>query len=384
MIGTALIISLISNTEGLNVLINEALSKIGANNIFITPAGSGVASARATPREAIKLSDGDITMLSNLPSVRAVSPFYLTKGTLTGGGMQQSVSIIGLDPSLTYYILPDLEILQGSDLSPSDMAMVAIGYDVAFPPGETGKSIPLYSSITLELAVEGQIVRRSFVVGAIYKKFGSTPYLDVDKSILITIPQARQIFKSASYPSIVLVVESADVVEPTIDILKAIYREDIDVISPLTILKQVKIILNNFTIFLLVVSSVALLVAGVGIMNTMFMTVMERTKEIGVLRALGLSKREVAKVFLTESVLIGIIGGILGVILGSILAISVGSMFSSFIVGMHGTPVIYQPNPTPPVLLGSFVFAVLVGLLSGIYPAMRAANLDPVQALRME
>ena len=126
-------------------------------------------------------------------------------------------------------------------------------------------------------------------------------------------------------------------------------------------------------------------------MNTMIMSVMERTREIGVLRALGFSQKDVATVFLMEAALIGIIGGILGVSMGVVSSTVMGGIFARMFrvenpsTGFaRGLEFSYSPVITPELLGMSFIFAIIVGLASGLYPALKAARMDPVQALRTE
>ncbi|MCC6024158.1 MAG: FtsX-like permease family protein [Thaumarchaeota archaeon] len=380
-IGILAVITLISNTNGFDNFLNEVLSKIGSNNIWITPTRGG----------SVKFTDTDVIMLSRLPGVRATAPFYLTRVMLRSGSIEKQVIFLATDPRMIKLILPDLELLEGEPLQPADVTAVALGYKVAHPPDEPSKSIKLYSSVSVLFQSERSIKTKTFVVSAIYNEFGSTPYLDVDNSILATVEAAKNMFGSKYYPAIVIVANSPDAVEPLINMLKDIYGNDIEIISPLTIVRNVRAIISNFSIFMLIVASVSLVVAGIGIMNTMIMSVMERTREIGVLRALGFTQKHVAAVFLAEAALIGAIGGLLGIVLGVLASLFLGDIFARMLQVREASTSIaqvlqisYTPVITPELIIESFFFAILVGVFSGLYPAVKAARMDPVQALRSE
>jgi len=187
----------------------------------------------------------------------------------------------------------------------------------------------------------------------------------------------------AKNPGIIFVTATGkDVVTDTADAIKKLIEKkygegSVIVYTTEQILEQVNMLLGVITIFIMGIASISLIVGGIGIMNAMVTSVLERTKEIGLYKALGASNRKVLSIFLLEAGFIGLIGGIIGVIFGFAMAALIAVIGSASGYGL--TAVI-----TPQIILGGLGFAIIIGMLSGFYPALRASRLDPVEALRYE
>jgi putative ABC transport system permease protein len=162
--------------------------------------------------------------------------------------------------------------------------------------------------------------------------------------------------------------------------------KDFTVSSAQSLQEQISSVMSTITLFLGGIAAISLLVGGIGIANTMFMSVIERTRQIGVLKSLGATKGEIMKLFLTESALLGLIGGIIGVLLGVVLSELISTLGGSF--GMFGGARTQgqgiQTVVSPELFFLGIAFSVLIGAVSGLLPARRASNLQPVEALRYE
>jgi putative ABC transport system permease protein len=185
-------------------------------------------------------------------------------------------------------------------------------------------------------------------------------------------------FESVELHEIKVHLSSSEEVEATAAILRDLLqplhkdRADVEVTVPLELLKQEEAQKRMFNIVLAVIASISLLVGGIGIMNVMLATVTERTREIGIRRALGAKKKHIVQQFLVEAGVLSALGGIVGVVLGLLIPILIERVFH------QQTQVLLHH-----VLL-AFGISAVVGLVFGIYPAWRAANMDPVEALRHE
>ncbi|MEM4474401.1 MAG: FtsX-like permease family protein, partial [Candidatus Bathyarchaeia archaeon] len=166
----------------------------------------------------------------------------------------------------------------------------------------------------------------------------------------------------------------------------------VTVFVPTALIRQVDGILNLVQMFLVAIGSISLLVAGVGIMNIMTVAVMERTREIGILKAIGAKNRTVLSMFLAEALLIGVIGGLIGEFTGYLLSYGLATVLANFIqpsgVSIAERPEVHRiemaPSFSPLWMLIAFIFAIAICIIFGLYPARKAAKLNPVEALRYE
>jgi putative ABC transport system permease protein len=178
------------------------------------------------------------------------------------------------------------------------------------------------------------------------------------------------------------------------DIETRFEKYSISILVPSSFMRQVDNILNLLQIFLTAIASISLLVAGIGIMNIMTVSVMERTREVGILKAIGAKSRTILTMFLAEAAMIGVIGGFIGLFTGYGLSYALAIVLSSFIQPQQQQdtlfstpgrePLSISPVFTPEWTIAAFVFAIIVCLIFGLYPARKAAKLDPVKALSYE
>ena len=159
-------------------------------------------------------------------------------------------------------------------------------------------------------------------------------------------------------------------------------EHDFTITSSDTLKARVSQITSTFTFFLGGIAAISLLVGAIGIANTMFMSVMERTRQIGILKALGAKNKDIRNIFLVESSMIGFVGGLIGVVIGSLFGIGLGIVMSGAQTRMSGAS--FAPVITAELIIFAILFSVIIGTLSGYFPARRAAKLDPVEALRYE
>jgi putative ABC transport system permease protein len=211
-----------------------------------------------------------------------------------------------------------------------------------------------------------------------------------DSGVYIPLSQAQSFFGTNECDTIIVKLKTSD--QATIDsVTKAIedYFNEVSVTSATAVLGTLSSVFSTINLFLGGIAAISLLVAGISIMNIMIVSLIERTREIGILKALGMKSRTVLFIFLCESVIIGLIGAVIGIVAGWGLANVVAFVFSGggFVgnqTGIGGGGLRITPVLTPTVLAGALAFGIGVSVIFALYPAWRASKLKPVEALRYE
>jgi putative ABC transport system permease protein len=379
VIGVGAVIAMLGIGSGAQETITGSISGIGTNLLFVLSGGS----EEVRNPKPLTLMDAEAMRDSfAAPSVIGVAPLIQGSVEVSYAGEGRVTQGSGVTPD--YRSVRNVELLEGEFISELHMlgrsAVAVLGPDTA--ENLFGRAEGVIGEV---IRIDGQPFR---VIGVTVPKGGSG-FTNEDDRVLVpmTTAQIRLLRRSRDSVDMVLVqaigpdnVASAS--EEISTILRtrhrtAIGEDDFTIFTQQDFLATARTITNVLTIFLGGIAAISLLVGGIGIMNIMLVSVTERTREIGLRKAVGARKRDIMLQFLTESALLSLMGGLLGILLGWGLASAVGVIAAASDADL--TPVI----GIDAVLLAT-LFSAAVGLFFGLYPAKRAADLEPVEALRYE
>jgi putative ABC transport system permease protein len=339
--------------------------------------------SRASSGFGAESTDTQLTK-HDIDALRGIEGIMYASGEISGGeginysGENATLYINGVDPQVWKY-MNTLEVKSGRLLEPADKYVAVIGSDVA--TGIYDKDIGVNQVVT----INGKSVR---VIGVLKEKGGRE-----DSQIYMPIDSAVNVIKDAKkgvFNSIQVKVKSADVVDAVTEkiekkllISRHINKEedkDFSVIALKSMSESITSMTSSVTLFLGAIAAVSLIVGAVGIANTMFTSVLEKTKEIGTMKAIGAKNRDILMIFVFNSAMVGFVGGVFGVILGAL----VSALFPMIGISMTSTEGETGISLSFNLMVSGLGLAVLIGVISGVVPAYRASKLKPVDALRYE
>jgi putative ABC transport system permease protein len=386
IIGVAAVIALMSVGRGAQAAIDSQIKSLGTNLLFVSPGAVSSAGVRQAQGSAQSLTYEDALALNdpvNLPAVAGVAPQVQAFGQVVYQGNNINTQIVGVTPD--YQTVRNTNVGTGEFINQANITarslVAVIGANVASTLF-TGGEDPIGQTI--------RINNVPFRVIGVLESKGGSGFGNQDDQILVPLTAAlarlqRNRFGSGNVVSQISVqatdANQLDAATQQISEVLRVrhhvrYEDDFTIRSQQDMLASANQITGIMTLFLGGVAGISLLVGGIGIMNIMLVSVTERTREIGIRKAIGATRRNVLGQFLTEATILSVLGGLIGIALGAGLArlisgISIGSSTLQPVVGIDS------------VLLAT-LFSLMVGLFFGIYPAYRAAQLNPIDALRYE
>ena len=388
IIGIASVVGLVSIGQGFEHSINEQLNAFGGNAIFISPGrmqagmssfgfgGRGFGDSQALEG---RLTENDVNALRGIHDLESIDGIISDRADVYFRGQKASVNIQGTTTNL-WRIFNIVTLEQGRFFSSSESRAAVVGNIIAKDLFE--HEIKLGDLIVID--------NSSFRVIGIMEPGSGIAASMIDNAIVIPKEDARKMFQNPGDKEVSSIIakaaDNADMVqvEKNIELRlrashnKAVGQEDFTVMSSESVKKTVGNISAAITLFLGGIAAISLLVGAIGIANTMFMSVIERTRQIGILKALGAKNKEILNIFLIESSLLGLIGGIIGVAIGFVFGFALSA------VSLGSGSFAMRPAITIELVLFAILFSIIIGALSGLFPAKRASALEPVDALRYE
>jgi len=375
IIGVASVIALVAVGQGATSGITSQLEALGTNLLTINPGATTTGLVRGAAGSATTLTTDDAAAIGQLEGVAALAPEARTQQVVVAGSQNTTTQIVGT--TADYAHVRNFDLWQGSFLT---SAAVQAGLRVAVLGATTADDLGLgASAVGSTISIDGL----PFTVVGILQPKGGVGFVSQDDQILVPIATVEKYFTgSDSVRTIDVSVASADQMT---DVTNAITTElrtrhelvaadadDFSITNQAQLLSTVGNVTAILTALLAGIASISLVVGGIGIMNIMLVSVRERTREIGIRKAIGARSSDILLQFLVEAMTLSIIGGLVGTALGILV--------SAGIDAVAGWPLVI--NPTTLVLAVGFSGAV--GIIFGVWPARQAAVLDPIAALRYE
>ncbi|WP_235822238.1 ABC transporter permease [Gottfriedia luciferensis] len=361
IIGVSSVIILVSISQGSSKQISDQIGQLGTNLLTVNFYNT----------DQSKFKENDLSTIKKLSGVKEVAPVVSGRVTVKNGKTSSEVSLTGTTSS--YKDVRNLKISSGrffTDFDNDERLKTAIlGSETATTL--FGLSNPVGEKI--------QVNGTSYKVIGVLASSGSSLGQSGDNTVLLPMKVAQRLLQNTTIGSIYIQAENENIVnfakanvESTLSVIFGESQDDFSVTNQQDVINTVSSVSNTMSIMLGGIACISLIVGGIGIMNIMLVSVSERTKEIGIRKAIGAQKTDILLQFLIESIVLSSFGGMIGVGLG-VSAAKLYSMISSTSIAF-----------SLPVILLSFTFSLLVGVIFGVFPAYKASNMRPIQALRFE
>ncbi|HXK37581.1 MAG TPA: ABC transporter permease [Candidatus Paceibacterota bacterium] len=380
VIGIGSVVAMIAIGQGASGSIQSSIQSIGSNLVLVMPgqargAAAGPVSAGRGSATTLKQEDAD-AIAKEVTLAKAIAPEISKRYQVTAKGTNTNTQIVGTVSS--YPVVRNLEIESGSfisDMNVKDLARVAV-------IGPTTRD-DLFGIGAEAIGETVRIKNVQFKIIGITKAKGGSGFSNPDDMIFVPISTAQRYLAGDTYVTTISVAaedpnEMATVQEEITTLLLRKHNisdpklADFQVLNQQDILATASAITNTMTMLLSAIAGISLIVGGIGIMNMMLTTVTERTREIGLRKAIGAKRRDISFQFLVEAVMLTFLGGFIGILLGWLISLLVTSLSG-----------IATEVSTTSILL-AFGVSATIGIVFGYYPARRAAALNPIEALRYE
>jgi putative ABC transport system permease protein len=376
-ISIATIFTLVSLSLGLQEAVKEQFDILGANKLFIMPKAM---MSGGTISGSFMLTEKDVNALEKMSEIEYITYYVMGNVKVNFNGETKYSMAIGIPPERMDIFIEtgSWKVMEGRFPREGERAVVFLGSDFKKEGVIFKKEINLGDKITIN--------EKSFKVIGIAEPIGNP---SDDSSILVPLEEFRETTNISQRIDMIMVEakEGENITELSQKVEKDLRKErgltektqDFTISTPEELLKSIQTILGIITAFLAGIAGISLLVGAVGIANTMYTSILERTREIGVMKAIGAKNSDIAWIFLIESGLLGMVGGIIGVILGYGLSKTI----EYIAINQLNTTLLQVATPFY-LIFGCLFFGFAVGAISGVLPAIQASKTNVVDALRYE